>query len=818
MISCQVPPPPAINEKASAHIKDRITMPKKQATKPKDQKVDIYNTPVIKSSKKTFKADNPKIQAEQISQELNPLPKGIKVIVKEIEEPVGRDQSQAQVEAFVLQKAKRLAVEEAGTYISSLQVVKQGQMTEEQVNALASGILQTEIVGKPQIRTKNGVMFVKVKSRIQVDTTVLGPQVAGLMKNKSMMSKLAQQQARIKELESQISGLKQSDIKRLKSLNSQTLEIEKQRDEQRHFLEQQRLAARKAIKDAQLKQIQREQFLNQELQQILKAQETARKQEQEAIAREQDRIKRARLENEAALQELARKAQIRQASWQPLDQSLSAQQALEEARNLRKEIANVLQSLDKQYNQNLSHLKTAFEKQIQFTKPNFLAKPTPRDMFETTEEYQRRMAKHEKNVQHAKQKHAQKIDLIRKEQALDQIQLKKEWLTQKKKILAPFVKRLETLQSKKFTVPDIPITLEIVEPEADRSRFPMVIMCQGERYQRYWEYSDRQAARNLWKTREYFQSVGVQQLNDSKDSISFKVSGCYVTHHGINDKRFYSFQNVKTLNEIAKWNDLDSITHQVYNNEINERKAVMSARLVAGHPIFMEPITGIEFILIPGGCFEMGCGKWSQTCSLNEQPVHRVCLSSYYMAKYEVTQTQWQKIMGKNPALFSHCGGNCPIEQVSWRDVQLFIKRLNKKNVHQSFRLPTEAEWEYACRSGGKDELYCGGNNLDALGWYDKNSNGKTHPVGLKKPNSLKLFDMTGNVWEWCQDTYHGDAYSKHALQSPVLTDTDTGKHVARGGSWSNTHSYCQSISRNRFKLAYRNYNLGFRIVFSKGQ
>jgi len=602
-------------------------MPEKQVTKPKSQKVEIPNTPVIQSSKKSFKADKPKNQGEPIFQELNPLPKGIKVIVKEIEEPVGRDQSQAQVEAFVLQKAKRLAVEEAGTYISSLQVVKQGQMTKNQFNALASGILQTEIVGKPQIRTENGVMFVKVKSRIQVDTTALARQVAALMKNKSMMSKLAQQQARIKELESQISGLKQSDVKRLKSLNAQTLKIEKQRDEQRHFLEQQRLAARKAIKDAQLKQIQREQVLNQELQQILKAQETARKQEQEVIASEQDRIKRARLENEAALQELARKAQIRQASWQPFDQSLSAQQALDEARNLRKEIASVVQSLDKQYNQNLAHLKTAFDKQIQFTKPNFPAKPSPRDMFETTEEYQRRMAKHEEKVQKAKNKHAQKVDLIRKEQALDEIQLQKEWLTQKKKILAPFVKRLEALQNKKFTVPDIRISIEVKEPEADRSRFPMVIMCQGERYRRYWKYTDRQAARNLWKTREYFQGVGVHQLSDSnKNAIHFKMTGCYVTHHGITDKRFYSFQDVDIFQEIVKWNELESKIYQVSNKEKHERKAVMIATFVVKNPPFIESITGIEFIPIPGGCFKMGCGNWSRNCKSNEKPVHRYVL------------------------------------------------------------------------------------------------------------------------------------------------------------------------------------------------
>ncbi|KPA15831.1 hypothetical protein MHK_003970 [Candidatus Magnetomorum sp. HK-1] len=152
---------------------------------------------------------------------------------------------------------------------------------------------------------------------------------------------------------------------------------------ERHFLEQQRLNARKAIKQAQIKQIKREQALNKELQQLLKDQESARNQEQQAIALEQDRIKRAHLENEAALQELARKAQIRQAAWQPFDQSLSAQQALEEAQKLRQEIANVVQSMDEQCNKNLSHLQTAFEKQIQFTRPTLPANIKPRDIYAT---------------------------------------------------------------------------------------------------------------------------------------------------------------------------------------------------------------------------------------------------------------------------------------------------------------------------------------------------------------------------------------------------------------------------------------------------
>ena len=808
IISCQAPQTPIKNEKTIVPRKNKIVRTKqfvKNTEAPKNQKA---------ISKKLTKPDKPKIQTkpDQMSQEMNPLANGIKVIFKEIEEPVGRDQSQAQVEAFVLQKAKRLAVEEAGTYISSLQVVKQGQMTEEQVNALASGILLTEIVGTPKIRTENGVMFVKVKARIQVDTSVLARQVEALMKNKAMMSKLAKQQSRIKELESQISGLKQSDIKRLESINAQTLAIEKQRAEQRHFLEQQRLAARKAIQDAQIKQIQREKILNQELQKILKAQEEARKKEQEAITREQDRIKRARLENEAALQELARTAQIQQSSWKPLDQSLSAQQALEEARNLRKEIKIVVKSLDDQYQKNLYHLKTAFKKQIQFTHLNLPANPAPLEMFETTEEYQRRMAKHEEKVQKAKKKHALKIDLIFKEQELGEIQLQKEWLISKKEILSPFVRRLEMLQIKEFTIPEVPVNLKIKKPEADHSRFPMLIMCQNKSYQRYWKYSDRKIARNLWKTREYFQATGIYHLEASPD-LHLQLTDCYVAHHGITEKQYFSLQKVLTFLEINEWHALESEIQKI----VDQEKKIRFARFAAKNPsLFIEPITDMEFILIPGGCFEMGCGNWSRNCESNEKPVHRVCISSFYMARYEVTQSQWQKIMGENISHFSSCGKQCPVESVNWRDTVVFIERLNMKSDYQGFRLPTEAEWEYGCRSGGKNEHYCGGDKLNALGWYAGNSSIKTHPVGLKQPNGLGIYDMNGNVLEWCQDIYHENAYNYHELQNPVQIDsTLLNFRVLRGGAWNYGAKYCRASSRYRFETDYRHDSIGFRLVFS---
>ena len=214
---------------------------------------------------------------------------------------------------------------------------------------------------------------------------------------------------------------------------------------------------------------------------------------------------------------------------------------------------------------------------------------------------------------------------------------------------------------------------------------------------------------------------------------------------------------------------------------------------------------GIEMVDIPGGRFMMG----SNVGGDREKPVHQVTLGGFQLGKYEITQGQWQAVMGNNPSDFSSCGDTCPVENVSWDDIHTFLKKLNQQSGG-SYRLPTEAEWEYACRSGGKNETYCGGNELDRLAWYSKNSNGKTHPVGQKQANGLGLYDMSGNVWEWVQD-WKG-AYSNGQVIDP--TGPASGYfHVFRGGSWDGSASFNRSAIRRKDSPRFDGYRLGFRLA-----
>lgn len=217
-----------------------------------------------------------------------------------------------------------------------------------------------------------------------------------------------------------------------------------------------------------------------------------------------------------------------------------------------------------------------------------------------------------------------------------------------------------------------------------------------------------------------------------------------------------------------------------------------------------------KMVYVPGGTFAMGATVEQENYAVNdERPVHNVTLSNYMIGQTEVTQGLWQAVMGSNPSFF--IGDDCPVENVTWNDCQTFIQKLNSL-TGQHFRLPTEAEWEYAARGGRRSigYIYSGNNDIHSIAWYTDNSSGRTHPVALKQPNELGIYDMSGNVWEWCQDWY--GSYSSSSQTNPAGVSTGNFK-VYRGGGWRRAASFCRSARRNGNAPSRSNDDIGLRLA-----
>jgi formylglycine-generating enzyme required for sulfatase activity len=260
------------------------------------------------------------------------------------------------------------------------------------------------------------------------------------------------------------------------------------------------------------------------------------------------------------------------------------------------------------------------------------------------------------------------------------------------------------------------------------------------------------------------------------------------------------------LNKEIRWSPLKELNKLTGSGYVFKVKAIVKASDPYGIAANMVTVTG--------GTFTMGCtSEQGRNCLSDETPSHLVTLKSFSISKYEVTQAQWQKVMGSNPSYFNGCD-YCPVEQVSWNDVQKFISKLNQQTGGH-YRLPTEAEWEYAARGGTKSRgyKYSGSNTINDVAWFSDNSSLKSHEVGQKQANELGIYDMIGNVWEWCSDWYEETYYSNSENQNNPKGPESGIYRVVRGVSWNYSNYFGQISNRDRYTLGYRSFNNGFRLA-----
>jgi formylglycine-generating enzyme required for sulfatase activity len=304
-----------------------------------------------------------------------------------------------------------------------------------------------------------------------------------------------------------------------------------------------------------------------------------------------------------------------------------------------------------------------------------------------------------------------------------------------------------------------------------------------------------------------FKGVERQFLNGSaKASFSENAVDELITNYR---QLLLDLNNLKSqiseLQSLYVMPDLKTTWEQLYKSVINEmtwqQRSVYMERLkglVSKSNTLMEP----KMVFIKGGTFMMG-----EVGVSGAEPVHQVTVSDFCIGKYPVTQAEWKAIMGNNPSHFK--GDNLPVEQVSWHDAQEYIACLNPK-TGKKYRLPTEAEWEYAAK-GGQPYAYAGSDNVHEVAWFVQNSGSKTQPVGTKMANGYGLHDMSGNVSEWCNDWFHG--YSNVPVTNPIGAVAGSNR-VSRGGGWDDYPEFCRASYRHYSTPAYRLNSIGFRLVF----
>jgi len=238
------------------------------------------------------------------------------------------------------------------------------------------------------------------------------------------------------------------------------------------------------------------------------------------------------------------------------------------------------------------------------------------------------------------------------------------------------------------------------------------------------------------------------------------------------------------------------------------------AAITAESPTTLTPAIidryGIKMIPVTGGCFQMGSPS-SEAGRYEYERQHEVCVENFKLGETEITQGLWRAVMGGNPSHFKNCGDACPVESVSWQDVQTFIAKFNQQTgLH--YRLPSEAEWEYACRSNGKVQTYCSGDTVTRVAWYYENSGFTTHPVKQKTANGQGFYDMSGNVWEWTGSEWQDNYDGKHEKEITNLANNNA-RLAVRGGSWDYSTRYMRSANRDWRPVIFRYDNLGFRLA-----
>ena len=546
----------------------------------------------------------------------------------------------------------------------------------------------------------------------------------------------------------------EAELKRIETLESDAKKY--QTEQQQREVQQQRKTAEARLKAEHLRQQQLAEELKRQQEMAAdraKFEDEQKQREQELAASQKSEERRLT----ALKSELAKRKHTA-----PVSVAGSLESAVSEIRRLNAEIEGIEATFGRELTAGKERIATRYAAEIAAIRLASKQKQAPpeRDEFETETEYQSRITKQQTSF-------SDRIAALEKSQGEEEHDLEQRITREQQAQTADLRASLKQLGDKKFSIGAEALAFELGQYNPDTQAFPVTI-------------------RNRTQDVKVAMNGTIPLPRDSARKFKQEYTTGLVRPQATVT---VGSGAVEVIN-VALANDSDSSLYEYVDGEfltVAERKRREAERE-------REKLTG-KFVDVPGGCFT---AHGEQTC-----------LDAFRIGKFDVTQGQYQRITGSNPSGFSSCGDDCPVERVSWDDAQSFISKLNSQ-TGQQYRLPTEAEWEYACRSGGKDEEYCGGNDIDSVAWYSGNSGDKTHPVGQKQSNGLGIYDMSGNVWQWVSDWY-GSNYPSSGNNPQGASEGSY--RVYRGGSWGDVAGIARAAIRNIGSPGDRGSFLGFRLA-----
>lgn len=438
----------------------------------------------------------------------------IKIFEKDTIWKAAPNQVQEQAEGLAKIEAQRQAIEAAAAFLSSLDIVKKYKLEKDKVIQLAFGILKTKTLSEPTLSNEHGMLCVRIKTFIQIDTAIIDRQIETLMKDEGALKREEDALKKVCEIQEQLINVKSSEGERIADLNVQIMNIERKKNKLLISLEENALRKKGDLSLADVTRLGKEREIDDRVGRLLGEQEREKRSEAANMAAEKDLVRRIFLENEQRINDLSRRTRLSRESWSAIDDSLTLNQAVEEVKKLKAEIAAFRNRIDFQFRSHIANIKNIYTPQRYLMTDKMIPEPAPKDDFETMAEYNQRIAIYENQVKQAVGMEI--LEKLRKEEALKLAEAKGEYLFHQIRLLTPFVERLGVLQSCKFNLPEEGnMNVELGLPDAENNRFPVNLSFKDKSWSVWWNYTDRNSAREFYRTRSNLRAEGFFQIEEA---------------------------------------------------------------------------------------------------------------------------------------------------------------------------------------------------------------------------------------------------------------------------------------------------------------